>query len=276
MKRLLICSAAAATAALLLLLPASALRAQDSLDGLVRQYIAGHPDEVGAMVRDYVAKHPDLFRDVLTDALKQQPAISPAPGAVANAPPLAMVDPSVAIRKDADSLFKSKHQVTLGNPDGDVTLVEFFDYNCGFCKGALPAMLSLIGDDPKLRIVLKEWPILGPGSIEAAHVAVAVRMQDPGGEKYLAFHRKLLGDPGLADNSKALGAAAAAGLDMARLQRDMDSDEVATTLSEDSTLAADLGITGTPGYVIGNTVVPGAIGLAALQDQIATARSHVN
>ena len=94
--------------------------------------------------------------------------------------------------------------MTLGNPQGDVTLVEFFDYSCGFCKRALSDMLALLKDDPKLKIVLKEFPILGPGSVEAARVAVAVRMQDPGGQKYLAFHQELLGAPGPATRDRAL------------------------------------------------------------------------
>ncbi|MGB6534331.1 MAG: DsbA family protein [Xanthobacteraceae bacterium] len=267
------------TAALAFSLPATASRAQESLDSLVKQYLAAHPDQVSALVRDYVIKHPDIFHDVLVDATKNQSAVAaaaaPAPAAPVSAPP-AVSDPTAAIKSNAVALFRSAHQVTLGNPNGNVTLVEFFDYNCGFCRGALPAMLALLKDDPKLRIVLKEWPILGPGSVEAAHVAVAVRMQDPGGQKYLAFHRKLLGDPGAADKDKALAAAAGAGLDMVRLKRDMDSDEPLVTIDEDSDLARALDINGTPGYVIGDTVVPGAVGLAALKDYIAKARVRAN
>jgi protein-disulfide isomerase len=267
--------AATVTVASLILMPASACRAQVSqqdLEAIIKQYLATHPDQVGEIVKDYVVKHPGVFRDVLVDQMKQQPVVSAAPET--NVKAAAAPDPSAAIKNNADALLRSAHQVTLGNPNGDVTMVEFFDYNCGFCKGALPAMLTLLNDDSKLRIVLKEWPILGPGSVEAAHVAVAVRMQDPAGQKYLAFHRKLLGDPGPVDRDKALAAAAAAGLDVPRLQRDMDSDEAIATIGEDSELARALGINGTPGYVIGDSVMPGAIGLAALKDQIATARVH--
>jgi hypothetical protein len=135
---------------------------------------------------------------------------------------------------------------TLGNPQGDVTLVEFFDYSCGFCKRALSDMLALLKDDPKLKIVLKEFPILGPGSVEAARVAVAVRMQDPGGQKYLAFHQELLGAPGPATRDRALAAAKNQGLDMERLEQDMASGEVNTTLNEDMRLAKLIGATGTP------------------------------
>ena len=92
-------------------------------------------------------------------------------------------------------MFSSPHQVVLGNPPGNVTFVEFFDYNCGYCKRAMSDMLTLLKNDPKLKVVLKEFPVLGPGSVEAAQVAVAVRMQDKTGKKYLEFHQKLLGRP---------------------------------------------------------------------------------
>jgi protein-disulfide isomerase len=279
MRKRTSCMATVVTAALAFSLHTTASRAQESLDALVKQYLAAHPEEVSAIVRDYVVKHPDIFRDVLIDTMKNQSAVAapaaPASVAPVSAPPAA-IDPAAAIKTNAAALFRSAHQVTLGNPNGDVTMVEFFDYNCGFCRGALPAMLALLKDDLKLRIVLKEWPILGPGSVDAAHVAVAVRMQDPGGQKYLAFHRKLLGDPGPADKDKALAAAASAGLDMVRLRRDMESDEPLVTIDEDSDLARALGINGTPGYVIGDTLIPGAVGLAALKDYIAKARVRAN
>ncbi len=137
-------------------------------------------------------------------------------------------------------------------------------------------MLTLLKSDPKLKIVLKEFPILGPGSADAARVAVAVRMQDPNGEKYLAFHQALLGGPGPASKEKALAAAKDQGLDMGRLERDMASDEVTATLSEDMTLAGAIGIRGTPSYVIGKTLVVGAIGVPALEGDIAAARKTIN
>jgi len=164
--------------------------------------------------------------------------------------------------------------VTIGNPQGDVTMVEFFDYNCGFCKRALSDTLALLKDDPNLKIVLKELPILGPGSLEAAHVAVAVRMQDPGGLKYLDFHQRLLGSRGVSAKENALTAAREAGLDMDRLERDMASDEVGATISESRKLAQSLGVNGTPGYVIGESVIPGAIGAAGLKQRIDVARSQ--
>ena len=114
----------------------------------------------------------------------------------------------------------------LGNPKGDVTLVEFFDYNCGFCKRAMTDMLDLMKDDAKLQGRAQGIPGARPGSVEAAKVAVAVRMQDKSGKKYLDFHQKLLGGRGQADKARALAVAKEVGMDMARLEKDMASDEV--------------------------------------------------
>ncbi|MGB7258787.1 MAG: DsbA family protein, partial [Pseudolabrys sp.] len=177
-----------------------------------------------------------------------------------------------AVRDHAKALFSSPRSVTLGNPQGNVTFVEFFDYNCGYCKRAMADMLDLLKNDSKLKIVLKEFPVLGPGSVEAAQVAVAVRMQDPTGKKYLDFHQKLLGGRGPADKAHALAVAKEVGLDMARLDKDMKSPEVKSTLEEDFKLAEALGLNGTPSYVIGNNVVVGAVGLDALKEKINTAR----
>ncbi len=268
----------AMVAGLILLAPHPS-RAQDlrgEIEGIVKDYLATHPDEVGEIVKGYLIKHPEVFGAILAGALKnRQPATA---GATASATPgvapQTTVDHSTAVASNAGLLFSSPRQVTLGNPDGDVTLVEFFDYNCGFCKRALPDTLALIKDDPKLKIVLKEFPILGPGSVEAARIAVAVRMQDPDGQKYLAFHQQVFDGLGPASKDKALAAAKDLRLDMARLEQDMASEEVGATLNEDVKLASALGITGTPGYVIGNDVVLGAVGLTALKERIDTVRGR--
>src|SRR5205807_1685587 len=116
-----------------------------------------------------------------------------------------------------------------GNPQGDVSVVEFFDYNCGYCKRAMADMLELLKDS-KLKFVLKEFPVLGEGSVQAAQVAAAVRMQDKtGGKKYLEFHQKLLGGRGQADKARALAVAKEVGMDIARLEKDMTSEEIKAT-----------------------------------------------
>ena len=162
--------------------------------------------------------------------------------------------------------------MVVGNPQGDVTLVEFFDYNCGYCKRAMTDMLDLMKNDPKLKVVLKEFPVLGEGSVEAAQVAAAVRMQDKTGKKYLEFHQKLLGGRGQADKARALAVAKEVGFDMARIEKDMASDEVRLQLEESFKLAEALGLNGTPSYVIGSDVVVGAVGLDTLKESVNTAR----
>ncbi|MGO9359448.1 MAG: DsbA family protein, partial [Xanthobacteraceae bacterium] len=203
--------------------------------------------------------HPELLEEMSAELSKRQQAADAEKH-------------QAAVKKDAETIFNSPRGVTVGNRSGDVTFVEFFDYNCGYCKRAMSDMLDLMKSDPKLRVVLKEFPVLGPGSVEAAQVAVAVRMQDPSGKKYLDFHQKLLGGHGQADKARALAAAKEAGLDMARLEKDLASPEVKATLDENYRLAESMGLNGTPSYVIGNQVVVGAIGLEGLTQKISEAR----
>jgi protein-disulfide isomerase len=248
--------------------PSQAQDLRGEIDAIIKDYLINHPDEVGEIVKNYMIAHPEAVGQIIGELLKHRPTASASAGANAKT----ATESSAAIASNAPQLFSSPHQVTLGNPKGDVTLVEFFDYSCGFCKRALPDMLTLLKDDPNLRIVLKEFPILGPSSAEAARVAVAVRMQDPDGQKYLAFHQELLGGPGPVSKEKALAAAKDQGFDMMRLEQDMASDEINATLAEDMKLARSIGITGTPSYVVGKNVVIGAIGVANLKGQIETAR----
>jgi len=215
--------------------------------------------EIEKIIKDYLLAHPEVLQEAMAELEKKQQ--------------LAETEKArSAIKNHSDALFNSPRQVVLGNPQGDVTFVEFFDYNCGYCKRALSDMTTLLSNDPKLKVVLKEFPVLGPGSVEAAQVAVAVRMQDKTGKKYLDFHQKLLGGRGQVDKAKALAAAKDAGLDMARIEKDLKSDEVGKTLEESMKLAEALGLNGTPSYVIGNDVVIGAVGLAGLTQKIQAAR----
>jgi len=248
-------------------LPGQAQSLRSEIETVVHDYLADHPEDVQRIVKDYLVQHPEVLRESFSALIKRREPTAVAPAST-NANLVG------TIKDNAAQLFTSARQVTLGNPSGDVTMVEFFDYNCGFCKRALADTMALLKDDPKLRIVLKEFPILGPGSVEAAKVAVAVRMQDSGGQKYLAFHQKLLGARGPANKETALAAAKEAGLDMALIERDLASDEIGQTLAENDKLAHALGIGGTPGYIIGEAVIPGAVGVAALQAKVDAARTH--
>ncbi|HMK80681.1 MAG TPA: DsbA family protein [Xanthobacteraceae bacterium] len=218
--------------------------------------------EFERMLKDYLAEHPEAIQEALDTLAARKSAAKTE-------------QRKAAIKTNGRDLFSSPRQVTLGNRMGDVTLVEFFDYNCGYCKSALADLLDLMKNDPKLKVVLKEYPILGPDSVEAARVAVAVRMQDAGGARYLAFHRKLLESRGHNDKARALAAAQEAGLDMGRLARDMGSEEVTKSLDESTRLGEALAINGTPGYVVGDRVIVGARGERVLKDSVAAARKPV-
>ncbi|WNV10242.1 DsbA family protein [Tardiphaga sp. 709] len=215
--------------------------------------------EIQKIIKDYLITHPEILEEVSAELTKRQ--------ALAEAE-----KHQAAIAANANTIFNSPRGVVVGNKDGDVTFVEFFDYNCGYCKRAMDDMVGIMKSDPKLKVVLKEFPVLGPGSVEAAQVAVAVRMQDPTGKKYLDFHQKLLSGRGQADKARAMAAAKEAGLDVARLEKDMASPEVRATIEENFKLAESMGMNGTPSYVIGKQVVIGAVGAEALKEKINQAR----
>jgi protein-disulfide isomerase len=215
--------------------------------------------EIEKIVREYLLSNPQLLQDVMAELEKRQQQAE-------------LDKHRAAIKEHAELIFDSPRQVTLGNPKGDVTFVELFDYNCGYCKRALTDMLDLMKADPKVKVVLKEFPVLGEGSTQAAQVAVAVRMQDKTGKKYLEFHQKLLTGRGAADKARAMAVAKEVGLDMARLEKDMASDEVKNTLAESFKIAEAMGLNGTPSYVIGNEAVIGAVGLATLKEKVNVAR----
>ncbi|KJC55749.1 DSBA oxidoreductase [Bradyrhizobium sp. LTSPM299] len=215
--------------------------------------------DIETIVRNYLVAHPEVIEEAMNELSKRQAA--------------AEADKhEQSVAKNADTIFNSPRGVTLGNKDGDVTFVEFFDYNCGYCKRAMSDMLDLMKSDPKLKVVLKEFPVLSQGSVEAAQVAVAVRMQDPTGKKYLEFHQKLLGGRGAADKARALAVAKDIGLDVAKLEKDMASPEAKATIEENFRLAEAMGMNGTPSYVIGKQVVIGAVGADSLKEKIGVAR----
>ena len=229
-------------------LPASAQSFNDAQRG-----------DIESIVRNYLIAHPEVLEEAMNELQKRQTAAEAEKH-------------EAGVSKNADAIFNSPRGVMLGNKDGDVTFVEFFDYNCGYCKRAMTDMMELMKADPKLKVVLKEFPVLGPGSVEAAQVAVAARMQDPTGKKYLDFHQKLLGGRGAADKARAMAVAKEVGLDMGRLEKDLASPEVKNTLEENFKLAEAMGMNGTPSYVIGKQVVIGAVGVDSLKEKIGVAR----
>jgi len=219
----------------------------------------GQRGEIESIIRNYLIAHPEVLEDAMAELNKRQAAAEAEKH-------------EASVAQNSEAIFNSPRGVVLGNKDGDVGFVEFFDYNCGYCKRAMADMLDLLKTDPKLKVVLKEFPVLSQGSVEAAQVAVAVRMQDPSGKKYLDFHQKLLGGRGPAEKKRALAAAKEAGLDVGRIEKDLANPEVRATIEENFKLAEAMGMNGTPSYVIGKQVVVGAIGLEGLKEKIGIAR----
>jgi protein-disulfide isomerase len=215
--------------------------------------------ELHKIIRDYIVSNPEVLQEAMAEFEKRQ--------TVADAEKA-----RDAIKRNAELIFNSPRQIVTGNKNGDVSLVEFFDYNCPYCKQAMADLNTLESSDDKLRIVYKEFPVLGPGSTEAAQVAVAIRMQDPSGEKYLAYRKALLSARGQADRTRALAVARDVGADMARLETDLASPEIKATLDENFKLAEQLGLNGTPSYVVGQEIAIGAVGLPNLREKIRLAR----
>lgn len=205
------------------------------------------------IVKDYLLKNPEVIADALAELDRREKA-------AAEAARLAAVSDSAGI------LFNSTRQVVLGNPKGSITVVEFFDYNCGYCKRAYGDMVRLIEEEPELRMVLKEFPVLGQSSVEAARVAIAVNSVAP--DKYGEFHETLLMQRGQANGDSAMKAAIAAGVDHKEVAKAMTSDEASQTIEEVYSLANRLGLTGTPSYVVGDEVVMGAVGYDQLKAKV--------
>jgi protein-disulfide isomerase len=159
------------------------------------------------------------------------------------------------ISSRGDQIFNDPETPIGGNPSGDVSLVEFFDYNCPYCRKVAATLVAVQSGDPKLRIVYKEWPILGPNSESAARLALASRRQG----RYAEFHRALILSDTLVDDSKALAIAATLGLDVSQLKLDAQSPEITAAIERNHKLAQTLRITGTPSFVIGEEVLRGAV-----------------
>lgn len=218
---------------------------------------AGNDAAFGARVKDYLVANPEIMLEV-QDALEKKYREAQAQKA------------SAALKDNKTALFQSEHDIALGNPEGDVTIVEFFDYNCGYCRKALADMDKIIASDKNVRFVLKEWPILGPDS-EATHVVSdAFRKIAP--EKYGEFHRALMGSQNRATEESALEAAEALGVSEAEIRAMMVAKPATQAFAEANQLALSLGFTGTPAYVVGDQPLGGAVGSQAIGEMVANIR----
>lgn len=214
--------------------------------------------EIGDIVRQYLIQNPEVLLEA-QDALQAKRDQAMAAKA------------STAIENNKKELFSDKSDLVLGNPKGDVTVVEFFDYNCTYCKHAIKDMTALIKSDPNVRFVLKEFPILGQDSIEAHKIALAFRAIAP--EKYGQFHMALLGGQAHADKETALKVAESLGVSKAEIAKEVAANAGQETVKTSYQLADALGIQGTPAYVIGDDLIPGAAGLDTLTQKVANMRA---
>ncbi len=214
--------------------------------------------EIGTIVRDYLIANPEVMLDVqrALEAKQQAEETERRRDLIASS---------------ADALMRNPSDPVLGNPAGDVTIVEFYDYNCGFCRRALADMNAVIESDPNVRFVLKEFPILGPDSQAAHTVAIAFHRLKP--EAYGPFHNALMTGEGRIDEAAAIAAAVELGVTEEALRAEMANPAVVTSVEETYALADGLGITGTPSYVIGNEMISGALGIETLRQKLAEARA---
>lgn len=210
------------------------------------------------LIRETLLQNPEIIQEAMIE-LERRNAVAQADAqrSAVLAEKAKLVDPATS--------------AIVGNPQGDVTIVEFMDYNCGFCKRAVEDVRALVKEDPKLKVVIKDFPILGPDSVEASRVAVAAMTQLQG-QKYFDFHNKLMATKGRINGAKALEVAKEAGADVERLKKDMESAQTKGVIEDTVALGDRLGLTGTPAFILGDEVVFGAVGAPALKQKIEAVR----
>jgi protein-disulfide isomerase len=208
---------------------------------VVREYLVTHPEVVIEAIRVYQQREKLVAEERKREALKTQHT----------------------------AVFANPHDPFIGNPDGDVVIVEFFDYRCSYCRSVANGLRDRVRSDGRIRVVMKEFPILGPESQFAARAALASVKQN----LYETYHFALMTARGSLSNNAVLAIAGEVGLDVDRLKQDMQSREIDGLLRRNFELAEMLGITGTPAFVIGDEIIPGAINMQTLQDKIAQVRS---
>ncbi len=217
---------------------------------------ANQIEGIEQIVRDYLLAHPEVLIQSITEYQRRQKV------ADKQRQQESVVAARAALGQDPDS-------PVMGNPDGDVTIVEFFDYKCPYCRRVAKTLKDVIAADGNIRLVMKEFPILGPQSIKAARAALAAVKQG----KYEEFHWALMTKPGDMSDPYIRTVARGVGLDVERMLKDMESEEIGAMIRRNNQLARSLNITGTPAFVIGDTMVPGAIDRRTLESLIAQARA---
>src|SRR5262245_4608946 len=207
----------------------------------VTEFSAEQKSAIQAIIKDYLITNPEVFIEVQA-ALEAKMARDEAERT------------KKAVAEHAKDIYRAPGAPVAGNPNGDITVVEFFDYNCGYCKRGFGDVAKLIENDKNVRVVFKEFPILREESEQASRVALAAQKQG----KYWEVHRELISTKGLVNEAVALKAAEKAGLDLVKLKADMVSPEVKAELDRVKELAKKLAINGTPHFLVGDQSIGGA------------------
>ena len=237
--------------AALLALPAGPVSAAEALS-------APQQEQIEAVVREYILKNPEVIVESLRGYEEKHRQATEE-------------DAKKAIAANQDALEKNPTSPVAGNPQGDVTIVEFFDYRCGYCKKVLPSVQELLKTDRNVRMVFKEFPILGPDSVIAAQTALAVWKIAPA--KYLPFHLALMESRGELDEGRVREIAKKVGLDVEKLEAAKADPEINATIERNHELARELQINGTPAFIVGGRLVPGAVDATTLREMVGTARA---
>jgi len=216
-----------------------------------------NPETLYPMIENFLMDDPKILQRVSV-ALQEQLRLDE------------VSDAKIALVSFESEIYDDPDHVVLGNPDGDVTLVEFFDYNCVFCRAAMPDVARLLAEDPNLRVIFKEYPILSEDSVNAARVAIAVS-KTPGAD-YWAFHELLYTARGQISGETALATAQSMGMNRVELELAALGADVTDIIQKSYILADGLKISGTPAFIIGDEIIPGAVGYERLRDSIANMR----
>lgn len=213
--------------------------------------------EIKELVLQTIRENPEIVREAITLLQAEEEA------AQAQAARLALSQQRQILERDPNA-------AVIGNPDGDVTIVEFFDYNCGYCRRVFSNVHALLESDQNVRIVMREWPILGEESVFAARASLAARKQG----KYEEFHNALMGSRNRVTEAVVMSTAERVGLDVDQLRVDMEGEDVAAHLETSQRLTQTLGFNGTPAFVFGDELVPGAIELDQMQALVEAIRTE--
>ena len=256
MKSRLVSNSTILSLAVVLLLVSSGMNAQTATSA-PKPISPEQRETIETVLREYLLKNPAIIREA-SQALQQQEEREKQERAKAG------------LKTFNAEIYSDQDSPSVGNPKADVTVVVFFDYNCGYCKGTVPELEDLVKQDPALRLIYKEYPILGAQSLIAARAALAAHRQG----KYAEFHRALMVAKEI--NLASIRATSVRlGLDYLKLRQDMDDPQVTEALKRNLNLANSLEINGTPGYIVGNRLIPGAIDPAALAQLVRDERAKL-